>query len=113
MLDQTLEQSALFGRQVTVVETHVAEKDDIELGKLLSTGGKLLNVVLVAAAHFAQTRMEQQTPYIHARIARQGIAEITVLPARQRFHDQHAQLLFPNGDRRQETIVVALRLIRV
>ena len=50
MLDQPLEQPALLGRQLAVLEAHVAQEDDVVLRKLVEPGGELLDVVLVAAA---------------------------------------------------------------
>ena len=85
---------------------HVAEEDHVELGKLVESGRELLDVVLVAAADLAQARVEQQARDFDARIARQGVAKIAILPARQRLDDQHSQLFLADRDRRGELVVV-------
>ena len=53
VLDQPLEQPALLGRQLAVVDAHVAQEDHVELRQLVEPGRELLDVVLVAAAGLA------------------------------------------------------------
>ncbi len=92
--------------ELAVFDAHVAEEHDVVLGELVERAGKLLDVVLVAAADLVEARMEQQARELDARIARQGIAQISILPARVRLDDQHAQLFFADRDRRRELVVV-------
>ena len=56
VLDQPLEQPALLGRQLAVVDAHVAQEHHVELRQLVQPGRELLDVVLVAAAGLAQAR---------------------------------------------------------
>ena len=58
LLDEAAEAVALFERELTVVEAHVAEEDDIILGELVEAGGEFLEVVAVAATDFAEPRVE-------------------------------------------------------
>ena len=58
MLDQTLEPPALFGGELIVVATDVAQKHDIELRQFIQTGGELLDVILGTATDLVQTRMK-------------------------------------------------------
>ncbi len=83
VLDQPLQEPALLGRELVVLEAHVAQKNDVELRELVTTGGELFDVVLVAAAHLAQSGMKEQARKLDAGIARERIAQIAVLPARQ------------------------------
>ena len=76
------------------------------LDKCFERVGKLLDVVLVAAAHFVEPRVEQQAGKLDARIARQGVPQIAILPARHRLDQQHAELFFADRDRHREAVVV-------
>ena len=57
--------------------------------------------------------MKQQTGDLDAGIARQRVAEISILPARIRLDHQHLQLLFANRNRGLHVIVVDQRFIAV
>ena len=59
----------------------------------------------------SSARVKQQARQLDARIARQGVAQIAVLPPRQRLDDQHPQLLLANRDRSGELVVVGDRLV--
>ena len=113
VLDQPLQQPALLGRQLAVFHADVAQEDHVELGELVEAGGKLLDVVLVAAARLAQPRMEQQARELDARVAREGVAQVAVFPARIRLDDQHAQLLLADRDRGRQLVVVGQRFVGV
>ena len=110
--------SPLISRHCSAVswpssDAHVAEEDDVELRKLVEPGRELLDVVLVAAARLAQARVEQQARQLDARVARQGIPQVAVLPARVRLDDQDAELLLADRDRRRERVVVGRDLVGV
>ena len=113
ILHQALEQPALLGGQLAVVEADVAQKHDVVLRQLVEPGGELLDVVLVAAADLAQPRMEEQARDLDARVARQGVAQVAILPPRVRLDHQHAQLLLADRDRRGQPVVVGQRLVAV
>ena len=92
---------------------HVAQEDHVETGEFVPSGRELPDVVLVSSARFAQAGMEQQTRQLDAGIARQGVAEIAVLPPGIRFDDQDPQLLLADRHRHAHPIVVRQRFIVV
>ena len=57
--------------------------------------------------------MPQQAAQVHAGIARQGVAQITVFPARQRIHHQHLDLLHPHRHLKAALVVLRHRLVRL
>src|SRR5262249_39403515 len=56
-------------------------------------------------------RMKQQARQLDTRVARQGVAQITVFPTGVRLDDQYAQPLVTHDNWRGQTIVVRLRFI--
>src|SRR6516225_9781534 len=80
-LDDPLDQAALLAGELAVADPDVAQEDHVVLGQLVQARGELLDVVLIAAAGLAQSRVEEQARHLHARVAREGVAKVAVLPA--------------------------------
>ena len=111
MLDESFEQPAVLCSELSLFDSHVTEKNDIVFSQLVEARGELLDVVLVARAYLAEARMVQQARQGNTRIARQGVAQIAIFPARNRFDEQHAKLFLADSDRRGELIVFREQLI--
>ena len=50
VLDQSFEQPAILGGQLAILDADVSQKHDVVFGELVEPAGKLLDVILVAAA---------------------------------------------------------------
>ena len=111
MFDQTLQEPALLGRQLTVPHADVSQEDHVEPRQLVPPGREALDVVLIAAAGLGQLRMKQQARQLDARVAREGISQVTVFPPWVRLDDQHPELLLANRDGCTQFVVIGDRFV--
>ena len=88
---ELLQRGALRGGELVFGQSHVTEEDDIVFRQFLVLRKRLQ--ISTARAHVTESRMQQQTAHIHARIALQRIAQVAILPAREGFDHQHLELL--------------------
>ena len=91
----------------------VAEEDHVELRELVEPVRKLLDVVLVPSPRLAQAGLEEQAGDLDARVARQCISQVAILPPRVRLDDQDLELLLADRDRLARLVVVGEGLVGV